>query len=302
MKVSEGEVDFHVPNASKPCKTWYKIVGDLASTDCPLVTLHGGPGMACEYLTPLQDLNPRYGTTVVFYDQLGCGRSTHLQEKNGDTAFWTAELFINELNNLLEKLNIIRYDLYGQSWGGMLGSLIASQRPKGLRKLIISNSPAKMSDWAKSCAEWRVQLPKEVDATLLKHEQAGTITHPDYEAATNTFYERHVCRALPWAPEINRTFDWLKEDPTVYHTMNGPTEFHVIGPMKNWDTTEECKLIEVETLVISARYDEGKEFVALPFFKNIEKCKWVTLAESSHLSMWEERERYNEIIGEFLRD
>jgi len=207
---------------------------------------------------------------------------------------------VAELHNLISKLKISQWDLYGQSWGGMLGSYIASQRPAGLRKLVISNSPANMQDWLKSCNEWRAELPKEINDTLLKHERAGTITDPEYEKACDFFYERHLCRTLPWPEAVTKTNDAIRENPTVYHTMNGPTEFHVIGPLKDWDTTERCKQIEVEVLVISARYDEGKEYVSAPFFRNIRKCKWITLAESSHMSMWEEGEKYNQIIGDFL--
>jgi hypothetical protein len=31
-KVTEGEVSFDVPAAGKPCKTWYKVYGDLSSS------------------------------------------------------------------------------------------------------------------------------------------------------------------------------------------------------------------------------------------------------------------------------
>lgn len=78
------------------------------------------------------------------YDQLGCGRSTHLPHLRGDADFWTVGLFLRELENLLEKLGVEDYDLLGQSWGGMLGSEHAVHQPKGLKKLIISNSPASM--------------------------------------------------------------------------------------------------------------------------------------------------------------
>src|SRR6201995_4640885 len=57
-KVTEGEVSFDVPAADKPCKTWYKIYGDLSSssTGRPLVILHGGPGACHNYLLPLAHL------------------------------------------------------------------------------------------------------------------------------------------------------------------------------------------------------------------------------------------------------
>jgi pimeloyl-ACP methyl ester carboxylesterase len=77
------------------------------------------------------------------YDQLGCGRSTHLPEKKGDVDFWTVKLFLRELDNLLSHLGIQNnYDLYGHSWGGNLASEHAVCQPEGLNKLIIANAPS----------------------------------------------------------------------------------------------------------------------------------------------------------------
>lgn len=105
--IIEGEVDFDVPNAGKPCKTWYKILGSLEETTAPvLIGLHGGPGSGHEYLVPLADLYRPYGIPTLLYDQIGCGRSTHLREKMGDAEFWSFDLFIKELDNLIDHLNI----------------------------------------------------------------------------------------------------------------------------------------------------------------------------------------------------
>ena len=77
------------------------------------------------------------------YDQLGCGRSTHLPEKKGDNDFWTIELFLLELDNLLAHLGIQNdYALLGQSWGGQVAAEHAVRQPKGLKSLVIANSPA----------------------------------------------------------------------------------------------------------------------------------------------------------------
>jgi pimeloyl-ACP methyl ester carboxylesterase len=82
------------------------------------------------------------------YDQLGIGKSTHLPEKMGDGKFWTVELFLAELNNLLSHLGIKDdYDLLGQSWGGMLGASHAILQPKELHRLVIADSPADMKMW-----------------------------------------------------------------------------------------------------------------------------------------------------------
>lgn len=38
LPVKEGYADFSAPAAGKPCKTWYKVVGDLSSGVTPLVS------------------------------------------------------------------------------------------------------------------------------------------------------------------------------------------------------------------------------------------------------------------------
>jgi pimeloyl-ACP methyl ester carboxylesterase len=81
-----------------------------------LVALHGGPGVNHGYLLILSDLTQTYSIPLVVYDQIGTGYSTHLPEKRGDTSFWTEELFLAELNNLLTYLRIKDdYDLLGHS-------------------------------------------------------------------------------------------------------------------------------------------------------------------------------------------
>ena len=52
--------------------------------------------------------------------------------------------------------------------------------------------------------------------------------------AFEVFYDRHVCRVIPNPPEVAATFAAMEADPTVYHTMNGPSEFHVVGSLKPW--------------------------------------------------------------------
>src|SRR5262249_53186654 len=154
-----------------------------------------------------------------------CGLSTHLPEKGAD--FWTVQLFLDELDNLLTHLGIgDSYHNIGQSWGGMLGSEHAVRQPRGMRSIVIADSPPSMVLWVEEANKLRAALPSEVQATLLKHEKAGTTTSPEYTAAMQVFYERHVCRVKPMPEEVAKSFAQIEADPTVYFTMNGPSEFH----------------------------------------------------------------------------
>jgi len=138
-RVVEGLADF--------CgyRTWYRITGSLDATKPPVVILHGGPGGGHDYTEAFKGLAAR-GRVVIHYDQLGCGRSTHLPDKGVD--FWTVQLFLDELANLLQVLEITgAYHVVGQSWGGMLGAEHGVTRPAGLRSLVIADSPASMRLW-----------------------------------------------------------------------------------------------------------------------------------------------------------
>lgn len=291
MQVHEGYADF------RGYRTWFRVTGDLKSGRLPLIIAHGGPGCTHDYVDSFKDLADT-GRAVVHYDQLGNGRSTHLRDAPAD--FWNVELFLAELNNLIEHLHVSEYALLGQSWGGMLGAEHAVRQPAGLKALIIANSPASMDLWRAAANELRQALPAEVQATLLRHEAAGTTDSAEYHAASQVYYARHVCRLQPEPAEVLRTNAAIEDDPTVYHTMNGPTEFHVIGSLRHWSIIEGLPRIQVPTLLISGRFDEATPATVQPFADGIRDVRWQIFEQSSHMPHVEEREACMACVEGFL--
>ena len=278
--------------------TWYRVTGDLEAAT-PLVILHGGPGMAHDYLDSLTRLADS-GRAVIHYDQVGCGNSSH--HPDADPSMWTVELFVEELTRLLATLGIDQsgYHLLGQSWGGMLAAEFAVLQPGGLRSLILSNSPASIPTWTAEARRLRLDLPDEVRDTLDRHEAAGTIDDPEYLAAAQVFYDRHVCRVVPNPEEVQRSTEQFTQDPTVYLTMNGPTEFHCIGTIKDWTIEDRVHAISVPTLLLTGAYDEATELTNRPFAENIPDVRWTVFPESSHMPFVEEPEAYDAAVLEFL--
>jgi L-proline amide hydrolase len=278
--------------------TWYRVVGDLKSAKTPVMILHGGPGAGHNYCEPIADVLAQTGRAGVLYDQIGCGNSTHLPDKPKE--FWTPELFMEELVLLTEHLGISnKYNIVGQSWGGMLGMQFAIQKPKGLNAMVIADSPASMEVWVSEANKLRKELPPEVEATLLKHEAAETTEDPEYIAAVDVFYSRHLCR-IPQPPYVVASFDQLAADPTVYHTMNGPSEFHVIGSLKHWDIRPQLKEIKTPTLLVSGQYDEATPAMVKEIQGLIPGSKWELFAESSHMPHVEEPAKFKRVVAEFL--
>ncbi|KAI1409007.1 proline-specific peptidase [Hypoxylon sp. FL1857] len=300
---SEGEVAFDAPGAGKPCKTWYKIIGSLESDAIPLIALHGGPGGGHEYLTPLVDLQEKYGLPVIFYDQIGCGRSTHLQEKMGDDSFWTFDLFVKELDNLVDHLKLREKGFYvlGQSWGGMLGSAYATRQPRGLKKLVLVSSPASIPLYMEGCKHLLSQLPQDVRETLEECDRQGDHESEKFQEAALVFNKKHVCRIDPMPEPVQMAFKHLKEDPTSYLTMQGPSEFVIVGKaFTGWEGYKQGHNIQVPTLLINGSDDEVGDTCFEPWLWAIPKVKWVTIEGASHMSHWEKREKFIQLCGAFL--
>lgn len=280
-------------------ETWYRIVGELdpAPERTPVVICHGGPGASHDYCEPIAELH-RFGRSCVLYDQVGCGKSTHLPDAPAE--FWTPELFKDELTRLTRHLGISdRYAVVGQSWGGMLAMEYAIDRPQGLRGMVVADSPASMALWVSEANRLRADLPPDVQATLTQHEDAGTTDDPAYEAAVRVFYDRHLCR-VPWPNCVQRSFDQIAADPTVYHTMNGPSEFHVIGSLKEWNITDRLHEITTPTLLVSGRHDEATPLIVQQIHERIPGAAWTIFEESSHLPHIEEPEAFLERVEQFL--
>ncbi len=278
-------------------ETWYRVTGDLGAAKPPLFVLHGGPGCTHDYVDSLKDLAAT-GRAVIHYDQLGNGKSTHLRDKGAD--FWTPALFIDELNNLAAHLGVQKFDIFGQSWGGMLGAEYAVTQPEGLCKLVIADSPADMVTWVAEANRLREALPADVQDALTRHEAAGTTDSPEYEQATMAFYAEHVCRIQPMPDEVARTFAAIADDPTVYHTMNGPSEFHVVGTLKYWSVVERLDKIIVPTLLISGRYDEATLACVSPYLHGIADVRWHIFGNSSHMPHVEEKDACLALVAAFL--
>ncbi|KAJ3509812.1 hypothetical protein NMY22_g16166 [Coprinellus aureogranulatus] len=210
--ISEGRVDFHVPSISKTCQTWYKVIGTLNPGVRPLIGLHGGPGVNSEYLEILSDVTNGRPGPLIIYDQIGTGLSTHLPEKMGDTDFWSVQLFIDELVNLINKLGVEEYDLIGQSWGGMLGASFAVQQPPGLKHLVLFSTPASMDLWVQAQVEWKSKFPKELRDALDKFEEDGKAT-PEYQQAMGYYWSHHLCTLDRCPSRLRTAFGWVANGP-----------------------------------------------------------------------------------------
>lgn len=80
----------------------------------------------------------------------------------------------------------------------------------------------------------------------------------------------------------------------------GPSEFTVIGSLKEWDLVGKLDKIRVPTLVIDGEYDEGHSSVE-PYARDIKDAEWKTFKDASHCAHVEKPEEYCEYVADWLK-
>ena len=272
---------------------YYRICGDPHAS-ATVLCIHGGPGGTHDYLRPLADL-ARSGYRVVLFDQLGCGRSTRIT----DTRLFTVEHHLGEVDALRRSLGLGRVHLFGSSYGGALALRYAIEHPSAVRSVVTAGGLASIPLTVAEERKWIAELPAAARATLQRGEERGAFDTPEYQAAMMEFYRRHVCRLPVWPDEVQYTFDQMSAP--VYHYMNGPNEFTIVGTIRDLDFTDRLGEIRAPTLVTGGRYDEVSPAVARAIAERVPNAELAIFDHSSHTPFWEERAAYFARVAEFLR-
>jgi len=201
LKYSEGKVPFKIPSVDRACSTYYRVYGDLHGGKRPLVCLHGGPGTTVIGTEDFAVVQPEFGIPVVLYDQIGCGKSTHLdEEKAGDRSFWRVPLFLDELDNLLDHLKLCDgpgFDLLGQSFGSILAAEYAARRPRGLNRLILASPISSADNYIDGVQLRKNQLPAQHRDALDEGVRTGDYTTPAFRDGYRAYWRHCLCRLDP---------------------------------------------------------------------------------------------------------
>jgi proline iminopeptidase len=102
----------------------------------PALVVHGGPGGGCTPGSRRWFDPDRY--RVVLFDQRGCGRSTpHASDPATDMSRNTTEHLLADMERLREHLGIVRWLLFGGSWGSTLILAYAERHPQRVSAIVI---------------------------------------------------------------------------------------------------------------------------------------------------------------------
>lgn len=263
-------------------KTYCKTVepDEPAAGKKPLLVLHGGPGACHNCLLTYVQIADRYGRTVVFYDQIGCGKSAIPHQEDD---FYTCDLWIDEFYTVRRALGLDDIHLFGNSWGGMLGMLCMMKDDTGVNSFVINSSPVRIDTWLSEARRLIQYLPKDMQEALEEAERTGDYDAPTAAAAADEYYKRHVMGvyAADYPQEI---IDSNAGTGECYMVMQGASEFVCTGKLKDWDIREGVKSIRVPCMALSGTDDEGTPYTIKEGVDLIPGCEWTLIQGAPHLA------------------
>ena len=300
-KLSGGVKMIPIKTSAGEFKVWTKRVGNNPSMK--VLLLHGGPGATHEYFEAFDSYFPNAEIEYYYYDQL---ESAYSDQPN-DSSLWSVDRYVDEVEQvrIALGLNSDNFYLLGSSWGGILCMEYALKYQQNLKGLIVSNMMASIPDYITYANDvLGPQLPSDVLKEIRALEAKGDYSNPRYsELIFANYYPEHVLR-MPlkeWPDPVNRAFAHI--NPDLYVTMQGPSEFGVVGDakLKNWDIKGKLSNISTPTLTIGGTYDtmdpKHMEWIA----SEVQNGHYLHCPNGSHLAMYDDADTYFKGLVEFIK-
>ena len=198
------------------------------------------------------------GRPIIFYDQLGCGRS---DAPAAEEAEYSVAASVRDLRSVLARLEINRYHLYGQSWGGLLAVEHVSTLSDGAAPLTltISNTPSS------------VQLV-EAEAGRLVEACGGDVA---------AFMQAHNCRLDPQPARLAEAYAhagtiWrgsgaiagLEADPAALARVRCPAlclrgehDFVTEACVEGWQALPDVRFVTLEGCAHHALLEQPAQYL-----------------------------------------
>ena len=161
---------------------WTQTTG---AGDIHLMTLHGGPGGTNEVFENFGERLAPYGVTVTRYDQLGSFFSDQPDFSDPDNRkkFLNIDYYVNEVEEVRQKLGLDHFYLLGQSWGGVLAIEYALRYPEHLAGVILSSMIDNLDEYLQNVNAIRDKMFNADDLAYMHDvESRHAFDEPRYEA------------------------------------------------------------------------------------------------------------------------
>ena len=275
----------------------------LGEGNIHLLALHGGPGGNHEYWEDAAEQLKKQGLNVqvTMYDQLGSLYSDQPDFSDPEIAkkYLTYEYFLDEVDEVREKLGLDNFYLIGQSWGGLLVQEYAVKYGQHLKGAIISSMVDEIDEYVDRVNELREKtLSPEAVAFMKECEAKNDYSNPKYQEYVQVMNEQYVDRKQP-----SKLYH-LKDlgGTAVYNVFQGDNEFVITGKLKDWHFRDQLKNIKVPTLITFGEHETMPIETAKTMNNLIPNSQLVTTPDGGHHHMVDNPDVYYKHLADFIRN
>ena len=268
-----------------------------------LLALHGGPGGNHEYWEDAAEQLKKQGLNVqvTMYDQLGSLYSDQPDFSDPEIAkkYLTYEYFLDEVDEVREKLGLDNFYLIGQSWGGLLVQEYAVKYGQHLKGAIISSMVDEIDEYVDRVNELREKtLSPEAVAFMKECEAKNDYSNPKYQEYVQVMNEQYVDRKQP-----SKLYH-LKDlgGTAVYNVFQGDNEFVITGKLKDWHFRDQLKNIKVPTLITFGEHETMPIETAKTMNSLTPNSQLVTTPDGGHHHMVDNPDVYYKHLADFIRN
>lgn len=275
-------------------RIWYRVVGSGPGT--PLLLIHGGPGgRSCglHELRALADERP-----VIFYDQLGTGRS----ERPADTTYWTVPHFVDEVDAIRRQLGLREVHVLGHSWGGTVAAeYLLTRGSAGVRSVTLAGPLLSTPKWIADARALVSALPEPQRRAIAEAEATGRYDTPAFEAANDSFSVRFNRRRPPSAAAA-ADCEGSSGNGRMYRAMWGPSEFSATGTLRDYDRSARLGELRLPVLLMAGEFDEARPSTMEEFRRLIPGARVAIIPGAAHGMMNDEPAATVAAVRGFLRE
>ena len=271
--------------------------------DIHLLALHGGPGGNHEYWEDAAEQLKKQGLNVqvTMYDQLGSLYSDQPDFSDPEIAkkYLTYEYFLDEVDEVREKLGLDNFYLIGQSWGGLLVQEYAVKYGQHLKGAIIYSMVDEIDEYVDRVNELREKtLSPEAVAFMKECEAKNDYSNPKYQEYVQVMNEQYVDRKQP-----SKLYH-LKDlgGTAVYNVFQGDNEVVITGKLKDWHFRDQLKNIKVPTLITFGEHETMPIETAKTMNSLIPNSQLVTTPNGGHHHMVDNPDVYYKHLADFIRN
>ncbi|MBI0108000.1 proline-specific peptidase family protein [Lactobacillus sp. W8089] len=277
---------------------WTRTVGH---GDIKLLCLHGGPGGTHEYWENFGNELADLGVQVSMYDQLGSFYSDQPDYSDPQIAakYLTYDYFLEEVEEVRQKLGLDNFYLIGQSWGGLLVQMYAVKYGQHLKGAIISSMVDEIDEYVTNVNQCRLQtLGADKVRYMQKIEQENRLDDPTYQSYVDILNAEYVDRKQPEA--IRHLVSTMATD--VYNVFQGDNEFVITGKLKDWHFRQHLHEIKVPTLLTFGEHETMPLATAKIMQQEIPHARLETTPNGGHHHMIDNAPVYFAHLKKFIRD